>query len=61
MSDMTSPSGQLSARVVAFLIEQGLLRADRKAGIEAKISAGDIKSGDWRLEIELSAPVDDAT
>ena len=61
MSDMTTPSGQLSARVVALLIEQGLLRADRKADIEAKISAGDIKSADWKLEIELSAPVDDAT
>jgi hypothetical protein len=61
MSDAPTPSAQLSARVVALLIEQGLLRPERKADIEAKISAGDIKSADWRLEIELSAPKVDAT
>ena len=60
MSDTASPSAQLSARVVDLLIKGGLLRPERKAVLDAKISAGAMKSADWRLEIELSAKEVDA-
>lgn len=61
MTDLSPPSVQLSARVVALLIEEGLLRPERKAELEANISAGTIKGADWRLEIELAGSKADAT
>lgn len=54
MTDTPSPSEALSAEVVDRLIEAGLLRADKRDTLIAKIGAGDMKGEDWKLEIDLS-------
>jgi len=55
MSDLETPSEKLAKRVVARLIEAGLLRAD-KAGppLASKIAMGEMNSDDWKLEIDLA-------
>lgn len=54
MTDTPSPSESLSAEVVDRLIEAGLLRADKRDTLIAKIASADMKGEDWRLEIDLA-------
>jgi len=54
MTDTQSPSNVLSANVVDQLIETGLLRADKRDVLIAKIASGNMKGEDWRLEIDLA-------
>jgi hypothetical protein len=55
MSDPETPSGKLAVLVVRRLIEAGLLRADKREPLSAKIASGEMKGDDWKLEIELAA------
>ena len=54
MNDGHTPSQHLASEVADALIEAGLLRADKRDGIVAKIATGQIKGEDWRLEIDLA-------
>lgn len=54
MTAAPSPSETLSTEVVDRLIAAGLLRADKRDALIAKIAAGDMKGGDWKLEIDLA-------
>lgn len=56
MTDTKSPSENLSNLVVNRLIEAGLVRADKRAALVAKIAAGTMSSEDWKLEIDLASP-----
>ena len=61
MSDSANPSAALAANVVNCLVEAGLLRADKKDALTAKIAGGTMKGEDWKLEIDLaSAPEEEA-
>ncbi len=55
MSDMTTPSENLAALVVDRLIQSGLLRADKRDALIAKIAAGSMKGEDWKSEIDLAS------
>lgn len=54
MSDSENPSENLATRVVARLIEAGLLRAEKQDQLAAKISTGEMSGDDWKLEIDLA-------
>lgn len=54
MNNEHSPSTHLASEVADALIEAGLLRADKRDGIVAKIATGQMKGEDWRLEIDLA-------
>jgi len=54
MSDTESPSEALSGEVVDRLIAAGLLRADKRDALVSKIAGGEMKGGDWRVEIDLA-------
>lgn len=54
MIEALSPSKALSTQVVDRLIEAGLLRADKRDTLIAKIASGDMKGEDWKLEIDLA-------
>lgn len=54
MTAVETPSAALAAIVVDRLIEQGLLRADKRDAIIANIASGTIKGEDWRSEIDLA-------
>jgi hypothetical protein len=54
MTARPSPSETLSAEVVDRLIAAGLLRANRRDALIAKISTGDMGGEDWKLEIDLA-------
>jgi len=54
MTDTQLPSKVLSADVVDRLIETGLLRADKRDTLIAKIATGNMKGEDWILEIDLA-------
>jgi hypothetical protein len=49
-----SPSETLSADLVDRLIAVGLLRANKRDALIAKIAVGNMKGQDWKLEIELA-------
>lgn len=55
MTDVKPPSDVLAGQVIDRLIAAGLLRAEKRDALVAKMSSGGLKSEDWRLEIELSA------
>jgi hypothetical protein len=55
MNQLESPSRKLATLVVNRLVGAGLLRADRQETLVAKIAAGEMKSDDWKLEIDLAA------
>ena len=55
MSDDGVPSGKLAALTVDRLIQSGLLRADKRDLLIAKIASGSIKGEDWKNEIDLAA------
>lgn len=54
MTKAIAPSDLLAAKIVDRLIEQKLVRAERRDAMVAKIAAGSIKGDDWRLEIDLA-------
>jgi hypothetical protein len=54
MPDTPSPSEALSTEVVDRLIKAGLLRAEKRDTLIAKIASGEMKGVDWKLEIELA-------
>lgn len=55
MSDDEVPSAKLAALTVDRLIQSGLLRADKRDALIAKIAAGTMKGDDWKLEIDLAS------
>ncbi|PPC85163.1 MAG: hypothetical protein CTY39_07660 [Hyphomicrobium sp.] len=54
MSDET-PSANLAALAVDRLIASGLLRADKREALIAKVAAGTMSGADWKLEIDLAS------
>lgn len=54
MSDEATPSAKLAALTVDRLVTSGLLRADKRDALVAKIAAGTMRSEDWKVEIELA-------
>jgi hypothetical protein len=54
MTARPSPSETLSTEVVDRLIAAGLLRANRRDALIAKITTGDMRGDDWKLEIDLA-------
>jgi hypothetical protein len=55
MSDAETPSAKLAALTVDRLITAGLLRADKRDALIAKIAKGSMQGADWKLEIELAS------
>lgn len=55
MSDDEVPSAKLAALTVDRLIKSGLLRADKRDALIAKIASGTMKGDDWKLEIYLAS------
>ncbi len=53
MNDGT-PSASLAALTVDRLIATGLLRADKREALVAKVAAGTMSGADWKLEIDLA-------
>lgn len=54
MSDET-PSANLAALTVDRLIASGLLRADKREALVAKVAAGTMSGADWKVEIDLAS------
>ena len=54
MTETPPPSEALSTEVVDRLIEAGLLRADKRNALIARIASGKMKGEDWKLEIDLA-------
>jgi hypothetical protein len=59
MSDET-PSASLAALAVDRLIASGLLRADKREALVAKVAAGTMSGADWKVEIDLASPKADS-
>ena len=55
MSDEAVPSAKLAALAVDRLIQSGLLRADKRDTLIAKIASGTMKGEDWKNEIDLAS------
>jgi len=55
MIDEATPSANLAALAVDRLIASGLLRADKRDALIAKIAAGTMQGEDWKLEIDLAS------
>lgn len=55
MSKQKPPSAQLAARIVDRLIKSGVLRAEKRDALIAKIAAGTMSGPDWELEIDLAS------
>ena len=55
MSEEITPSAKLAALAVERLIASGLLRANKRDAMIAKIAAGIMSSADWKLEIDLAS------
>lgn len=54
MTDATTPSSKLALVTVDRLIAAGLLRADQRDALVARIASGQMKEEDWKLEVELA-------
>lgn len=54
MTEAGAPSAALAELAVDRLIESGLVRANKREALIAKIADGTIKGEDWRLEIDLA-------
>jgi hypothetical protein len=54
MTAKPSPSETLSTEVVDRLIAAGLLRANKRDVLIAKIATGEMGGEDWKLEIDLA-------
>ena len=46
---MTTPDQQLAERIMAELIDQGLILAEKRESVCKKLSTGQMKAEDWRL------------
>jgi hypothetical protein len=55
MSDEAVPSAKLASVTVDRLIQSGLLRADKRDALIAKIAAGSMRGEDWKNEIDLAS------
>ena len=55
MSDDAAPSAKLAALAVDRLIASGLLRADKRDALIAKVAVGSMSGADWKLEIDLAS------
>lgn len=60
MSEEEKPSTRLATEIVDGLIKAGHLRSDKRDALIAKIASGGMKTGDWKLEIELASAKADA-
>lgn len=58
---MDTPSHRLSQKIIGRLIEEKILTQQQGKQILPKIIDGKIRSGDWKLAIELSMPEEDAS
>lgn len=54
MTNDGSPSAKLAALTVDRLIASGLLRADKRDALIAKVAAGAMSGADWKLEVDLA-------
>lgn len=54
MTAVETPSATLAALTVDRLIERGLLRAEKRGAIIAKIAGGTMKGEDWRSEVDFA-------
>ncbi len=61
MSETVSPSTRLATEITDGFIDAGLLRRDKRDAVIAKIATGGMKSGDWKLEIELASAEPEVT
>ena len=55
MRDDALPSEKLAALTVDRLIHSGLLRAEKRDALIAKIAVGTMRGEDWKLEIDLAS------
>jgi hypothetical protein len=55
MTDEATPSEKLARLTVDRLIQSGLLRADKRDSLAAKIASGNMQGADWKLEIDLAS------
>ena len=55
MTDDAAPSAKLAELTVDRLIQSGLLRADKRGALIAKVAAGSMSGADWKLEIDLAS------
>jgi hypothetical protein len=55
MTDEATPSEKLARLTVDRLIQSGLLRADKRDSLTAKIASGSMQGADWKLEIDLAS------
>lgn len=55
MNDEAVPSAKLAVLTVDRLIQSGLLRAEKRDFLVAKIAAGTMQGADWKLEIDLAS------
>ncbi len=55
MSEHATPSEKLAALRWIDLIKSGLLRADKRDALIAKIATGSMNGGDWKNEIDLAS------
>ena len=55
MSNDGTPSAKLAALTVDRLIKSGLLRADKREALVAKIGTGSMRGEDWKNEIDLAS------
>ena len=55
MSDDAVPSTKLATLTVDRLVKSGLLRAEKRDALIAKIAAGSMQGEDWKLEIDLAS------
>ena len=55
MKKNTPPSAHLAALTVDRLIKSGLLRAERRDALIAKVAVGAMSGSDWELEIDLAS------
>ena len=54
MSDSITPAQKLAASTVDRLIGSGLLRAEKRDALIAKLGGGSMKGEDWKSEIDLA-------
>tara|TARA_R110002124_G_scaffold126278_4_gene285817 strand:- start:9047 stop:9226 length:180 start_codon:yes stop_codon:yes gene_type:complete len=58
MNEEVAPSKTLAILTVDSLIKSGLLRAEKRDDLVAKVAEGNMKSEDWKLEIDLASTKD---
>ena len=51
-----SPDEQVAEKIVAALLEAGLMEASKKESVIAKLASGKMKTADWKVLLELKKP-----